>query len=358
MGAHHGGESLIDKARGRIAEYIGAQVEDVVFVDNASHGMNAVLRSLAERLPAEALVLDLSLAYTMVKNTLHYSFGDRVVQVNLTLTSGSGGSFIGDDGIVQAVRKVLETHKGAIKLLSVSHITSLPAIVLPVAELAALAHSHGALIVADGAHALGQITLDVPSLGVDFYVANGHKWLPSPKGSAVLWVARAHQSLVYPTTISQEGQGSTRFVRDFSYQGTDDPTAWLSMVASLDFRSSVPGGEEAVIDYVARLATEGGALLARMWKTELLLPAGRASLRGSMVNVRMPTSNGTAALAMNGELLEKYHTWVPCFAGEPLGLPPSTYWCRVSAFLYNNISDFEMLGDAVLRILARSPDEY
>ena len=122
---------LIDIVRKRVATFIGADADDTVLVDNASHGMNAVLRSLAERLPSGSLVLDLSLAYTMVKNTLSYCevvFGHRVVKTNLTLTVDKQGSrsFIGDDAIVEAVRRQLEAHRGAIKLVSVSHIADVP----------------------------------------------------------------------------------------------------------------------------------------------------------------------------------------------------------------------------------------
>ena len=197
----------------------------------------------------------------------------------------------------------------------------------------------------------------MPSLGVDAYIANGHKWLPSPKGSALLWVAQRQQVRIYPTTISQEGQGVTRFVRDFSYQGTDDPTAWLTMAAALDFRATVPGGEAAVLDYIQSLAAAGGALLAKKWRTETLLPVGRTHMRGALVNVRLPTTNVTAALAVGDALLASYHTWVPCFSGMPLGLPVDSYWCRVSAFLYNSLDDFEMLGEAVLQILGGEAEE-
>ena len=169
--------AAIDHVRFRLAEYIGADVDDVVLIDNASHGMNAVLRSLAERLAHDALVLDLSLAYTMVKNTLSYLetvFGHRVITANLTLAElATPGQLVSDDAIIAAVQHQLVAHSGAIKLVSVSHITSTPAIVLPLARLARLAHQHGALIVADGAHCLGQLPLDVPNLGVDFYVTNG-----------------------------------------------------------------------------------------------------------------------------------------------------------------------------------------
>ena len=155
---------------------------------------------------------------------------------------------------------------------------------------------------------------------------------------------------VFAHVCAQEGVGASRFVRDFSYQGTDDPTAWLSMAAALDFRAALPGGEVALLSHLAAVATAGGALLARMWRTETLLPPRRTPLRGAMVNVRLPTANGTAALAVGDALLEHYGTWVPCFPGTGFGLA-DTYWCRVSTYVYNDLDDFRMLGAAVAQIL-------
>ena len=121
------------------------------------------------------------------------------------------------------------------------------------------------------------------------------------------------------------------------------------MAAALDFRQAVPGGEQAVVGYISKLASEGGALLATMWGTETL-HSSHASL-SCMTNVRLPTANASAAAALGDALLARYHTWVPSFAGEALGLPHASFWVRVSAFIYNDLDDFHMLGEAVVTIL-------
>lgn len=205
----------LDRVRAMVADYVHADADDIAFVENASHGMNAVLRSLCERM-AGTTILHLNLAYPMVKNTLNYCADHFGVEL---LNADVHGDGLTVGGVVNAVRAALESAGGAVKVVVVSHITSTPALVMPVAELADLAHEHGALLAVDGAHALGQIAVDVSTWQVDFWVANGHKWLLAPKGAAVLWTRREHQHLIYPTTINQEGIGASRYQRDFSYQG-------------------------------------------------------------------------------------------------------------------------------------------
>ena len=343
-----------DAVLAKIARYVNARAADVVFVDNASHGVNAVLRSLAERLPRGSKVLELNLAYTMVKNTLGYCaavFGEQVVIANVSYANPLRPT---PSDVTAAVGAALSAHGGAIKLVSISHITSLPALVMPVAQVAALAHAHGALLLVDGAHALGQLgALDVPALGADFWVGNGHKWLYSPKGSAVLWVAPGQQHLIFPTTISQEGQGATRFQRDFSYEGTDDPTAFLAMAAALDFRAALPGGEAGLVSHVTQLAQQGGALLAKLWGTDVLEAAFPPAF---LTNVRLPSTNGTAVGLLQDQLLRQHATFVVCEGNGEAGgatgdAAAASYWMRISAQAYLSLGDFEWLGKVVLDAL-------
>ena len=189
----------MDELRKVFAKYINADPDEIVFVPNASHGVNAILRSLRIKLGEK--ILFLNVAYTMVKNTIKYLHDfndDSLLQVDIKVPGTK-------DSILDAVRTALENNKGSVKIASFSHIVSLPAMILPIKELIQLCHQHGVLVLIDGAHALGQISLDMKAYDADFYVGNGHKWLYSPKGSAVLYVKKDVQPLIEPTTISWEG---------------------------------------------------------------------------------------------------------------------------------------------------------
>lgn len=193
-----------DAVRARMAAYIGASVNDTVFVENASNGVNAVLRSLARAAPPGKLFLYLNTAYYMVKMVMSYVEPDNRLMVNVTQP-------LSNAAVLAAVRAALEANKGNVYAASFSHIVSVPGVILPVKELAALCREYGVFSLIDGAHALGHIPVDVVDIGADAWLGNAHKWFYSPKGAAVLWVAPDKQSLIEPTVISWEGRGATHF---------------------------------------------------------------------------------------------------------------------------------------------------
>ena len=329
--------------RQRLAAYIGSGINDTVMVENASQGVNAVLRSLARSAPAapRGKILLLSTAYYMVKQTAAYlAPGDQTVIVNISLP-------LTDAAVLSAVSAALEAHPGEIYVASFSHIISVPGAILPVKSLTELCHSHGVLVLIDGAHALGQVPVDVRDIGADFWLGNMHKWGYGAKGSALLWVAPAAQPLIEPTTISFEGRGATHFLLAFSYVGTTSYSNYLAMGAALDFRARV-GGEVAIMSYVHTLAVDGGALLALAWGTDVL---HSEALYGAMVDVRVPTTNATLATSLGAALMERFHTFVPVYDIGAVGGAPGVYYARCSAQIFNELDDFQYLADSVLTLI-------
>ena len=333
-----------DDVRARMAAYINAGFNDTVFVENASNGVNAVLRSLARAMPPGKKILLLNTAYYMVKMVLQYLEPEQTLFVNISLPGS-------DANIIATVEAALVANQGNIYAASFSHIVSVPGFILPVAELISISHAHGAMVLIDGAHALGQIPVDVAALNADFWLGNGHKWLYSPKGSAILWVRPDRQSLIEPTTISWEGRGATHFQLAFSYVGTTDNTRVLAMGAALDYRASI-GSEAAIMRYMHDLAVSGGQALAAAWGTEVLFQDDTDRI-GAMVDVRVPTTNATLVSLMGPALMTRFNTFVPVYDLFNVGgSTPNTFYARVSAQVYLEISDFEFLASAVKDIIA------
>ncbi len=313
-------------AAAELAGYLDAETDDVVFVDNATAGVQSVIGSIELKPGDEILINDQT--YNAVKNIARHEAaraGAKVVEVTFPFP-------VEDDGesIVDAFKAGLSPRT---RLALLDHITSATAVVMPVERLIAAAHDAGALVLVDGAHAPGQVNLDLPALGADFYTGNCHKWLSAPKGAAFLWAKRAYQPWIHPPVVSHGlGKG---FVAEFDWTGTRDPSSYLAVPAALAFRQTF--GDSHIKARNRALADEAGRYLAETWKTRL---GSSASLAGCMRMIELPVKTGTAP-----DLRLKL--WQDHRIDVPVNALADGIWVRISAQLYNEMDDYRRLAAAI-----------
>ena len=334
-GAQAGGaeraRNRLREAAEEVAAFFGVRGEDLMFTDNTTTAANAVLRSFDFRPDDEIVLFDHS--YGALRKTAEYVARRAGAHVRIAEIPFPGTT---EAGVLRALEGALTART---RLAILDHITAPSALLLPLAEMAALCRRRGIAVFGDGAHAPGAIPLDIGALGVDWYAGNLHKWGWAPRSSAILWVDRARQEGLHPTTISWGlDQG---VAAEFDWVGTRDPTPYLAAPAALAFMKSL--GVERVQRHNHELAWEAGQLLARRWGTELPAPE---TMVGTMVAVRVPEGAGStfeAASRLRDALLfeEGIEVHLPV-VGDAL-------FVRVSAQIYNEISDVERLAEAVLR---------
>ena len=317
------------EAAGDVAAFIGAQGNDVVFVDNATTGANAVLRSVGLEPGDEILITDH--AYGAVANVAAFVARERqarVRTVTIPYPRFDPARLVNDVNAAIGPRT---------RVAVLDHITAESALVLPIAELAACCRDRGVPVLADGAHVPGMLALDVPALGVDWYVANLHKWAHAPRSCGFLWADPARQAGLHPAVISWGLDKG--FLAEFDWVGTRDPSPFLAAPAGIAFLHML--GFDAARRYNHDLAWRAAGALTRQWGTTL--ERDEASV-GSMVTLRLPASLGTTpqdAARLRDTLLDVDRIEVQVHAGHG-GL-----WARVSAQVYNDWSDIERLGRAV-----------
>lgn len=223
---------LMREARQALATYVGADPLDLVFVTNATVAMNTVAHSM--RLGAGDELLTTDHEYGAVDRmwrmlAARQGFTIRRVEIPVPIPSNSE----------EIVRILADGMTDRTRLLSISHITSPTALHLPIEQVCAEARSRGIRTLVDGAHAIGQITLDVPGIGADFYTSNLHKWLCAPKGSAFLWVRRELQESIDPIVASWGLEPLKEYDSDFiarhEYRGTREIAPSLATAAALRF---------------------------------------------------------------------------------------------------------------------------
>jgi len=316
-----------------VAGFVGARADDVVFVDNATTGANAVLRSFPFAPGDEVLVTDLG--YGGVTRAAQFAARER----GATVTTVAMPHPFTAEGIVAACAAAVTPNT---RLAVIDHIAADSAVVMPLAAIAAALRAQGVAVLADGAHAPGAIALDIPALGVDWYVANLHKWAWTPRSSGILWAAPARQAGLHPAVISwglDEG-----FTHEFDLVGTRDASAHLAAPAALALLEE--WGGDAVRRYNHELAWTGAHHLAARWGTAITIPE---ALVGPMATVTLPEAAGTtgdAAMRMRDALLFDHGVEVHVSAAR------GRVQVRVSAQIYNDMTDIDRLADAVLREIA------
>ena len=225
---------LMRSARESLAAYVGADADDLVYVPNATTGLNIVARSLPLQ-PGDQ-VLSTDHEYGALDRTWRFVCQKRGASyVNRPIPVPVGSR----DQVVETLWAGVTERT---RVLFLSHITSPTALILPIAELVRGARERGIITVIDGAHAPGQIPVDLRALGAGFYAGNCHKWMCAPKGSAFLYASREAQALLEPLVVSwgweSEAPGPSRFVDEHEWQGTRDIAAYLSVPDAIAFLES------------------------------------------------------------------------------------------------------------------------
>lgn len=312
-----------------VARRLGCAASNLVFVDNATTGVNAVLRSFPFVHGDEILVT--SLGYGAVTYTAQYvarENGCTVRTVELPPYDSTPDEYVAlvDAAIRESTRVVI-----------IDHITSQTALVLPVREIIERCHAKGALVLVDAAHSPGAIHVDIESYGADWYTANLHKWGFAPRSCGILWAHPGHHSTLHPTVISWGLDNG--IAAEFDLLGTRDPAPWLTAPFALDLVEEWGGADlrRHNHDLVMEAARMVSGEFGRAHSTD-------ETMVGPMVNVGLPATFGTTkeeAVALQYRLLNTHGIELPLF--------PDAYGLRmrISAQIYNDFSDIERLVAAL-----------
>jgi selenocysteine lyase/cysteine desulfurase len=234
-----------------------------------------------------------------------------------------------------------------IRIALIDHITSVPGVIVPIENIIPMLKARNITVLIDGAHAIGQIPVNITALDPDYYITNCHKWLYSARGAAVLYVNKKYQSTTFPANINAAYRQPSGFQEEFFWTGTMDYSPYLTVPAALEFRKNL-GGEEAVRKYNHELAVEGGNYLASKFATRVLQDEDQI---GNMVDVQLPLKNHDdprlTVKFWTDKLLKKYSLYAPPYKHN------GRWWIRVSAQIYTDMDDFQKAADVFLAICSQ-----
>ncbi|KAI1860894.1 uncharacterized protein JN550_011209 [Neoarthrinium moseri] len=380
---------LLDKSREAVAKLLNAPTETVVFVPNATIGINTVLRNLVWNDDGRDEILYFNTVYGSCGKTIDY-----IVDSNSGLVSAKEITIaypFEDDEAVAKFRHAVDSSRSVGKRPRVclyDTISSLPGVVFPFENITRECRKYGVLSLVDGAQGIGQIKLDLTALDADFFTTNCHKWLHTPRGCAILYVPLRNQALVPSTLPTSHGYVAktgarfnplppttkSPFVSNFEFVGTVDASPFLCAKDAVKWREEVLGGEDRIMAYTEWLAREGGKKAAQIVGTKIMDNKTRTLTKCALVNIAMPihvsssnrsssattTSTGYSSSVsmptgeasvvcqwMSEVLVKDYKTFIPFF------ISAGQVWARLSAQVYLDMRDFEWAGKVLLDLAQR-----
>ncbi len=334
---------LLDAARAKLSEFVGADPQGTVFVRNATTGIATALGSWDLREGDEILLTDHGYeAVRLIAERVAASTGARVRIAEIPVPV---------EGPADVADAVLGAVSDRTRVAVVDHVTSPTAIVFPIERVVAELATRGVDTIVDGAHGPGQVVVDVASIGAAAYTGNAHKWMCAPKGSGFLSLRPDLRDRVRPLVTSHGEQhrrpGRSHLHDRFDWLGTDDLTAYLVIPEALSIlEEMVDGGWDEIRRRNHQLAIEGRAMLDGIGA----IPVAPTQMVGSMAalllgEVTGPEEAERAAESLGRELSETHGVEVAVTwrHGSP------EVYVRLSAHLHTGRADFERLVDAVQR---------
>jgi isopenicillin-N epimerase len=313
----------------RLAAFMGTTGDKVAFVANPTEAVNTVLKAFPLKADDEILVLDC--VYNAVRLSVEEkcrATGARMVMAMLPIPMTSN----------DVVGRIVDAATPRTRLAIIDHIASAPALVFPVAEITRALQARGVKVMVDGAHALGQLDLNLDGIGADWFTATAHKWFYAPKGSAFLHARNPGDLQLRPLSVSH--YYNDPFPLCFDYVGTRDVTAFLTLSPAQDFIEQYGAAE--IRTWLTSLSRAGIEPLSRIGATPIAPDSMFAAMRAYHLPQRRPVVPDDAQQLING-FWDKHRIQVAASAYQDKLL------LRLSAQVYVDLEDFGHLTDVLDR---------
>lgn len=320
---------LLENSINKLAKFVNSKPENLFFVDNATTGINTILKSLLDFYTDSVEIVFFDSIYPAIRSTLlHYEKTKKIILNEIHLTYPTTKSDIIDNFTSKISR--------CTKIAIFDHISSPTAIVFPVEDLIEICSSMNITTIVDGAHSVGQLDLDFSKIEYDFYVSNCHKWLFAPKGSAFLWINDLYIDLIHPLTISLFYEQGLK--KEFYWQGTKDITNWLTVADCIDFFEDL--GKNRILQHNKNLNQEAKIIISEHFG----LDKCPDDLNMAMTTFYFDEYNkfwGLTGNDIRNKFFNKFKIEIPFFIYN------NKIYYRISSQIYNSIEDYYKLIEAI-----------
>ena len=332
---------LLTNVRKVVANFVQVTPEEITLVTNATTGVNTILKAL--RFSADDELLVTNHEYNACKNALNAVAelsGAKIIVAEIPFPIASKD---------QVIHNLLKHVTPRTKFVLIDHVVSQTSLIFPIKEIVEELTQRGIEVLVDGAHAPGMLPLQLKELGTCYYTGNFHKWTCSPKGAAFLYVPLELQHKIRPLVISHGANAilsdRSRFLMEFDWTGTQDPSALLCIPESITFMSEVTkGGIAEVMQANHDLAMQAQKVLCDVLSVASTAPE---TMLGSMATINLPKKLAAINhVTLHDLLYDSYG--IEALPMQSVNTQETTL--RISAHLHNSIEQYQYLAEALLKI--------
>ena len=325
----------------RVAEFLGANLEEIVLTTNTTEGMCFTANGLDLGEGDEVLTtLHEHSAGLVCWKLLRERRNVTVTQVELPTPAEN------KDEIIAAFEDAITPQT---KVMSFCHINYTTGLRMPVKELCQLAQDHDIISVVDGAHAIGMINLDFHDLGCDFYACSPHKWLNAPPGTGVLYMREDVQDLLWPTVT--EASASRNGPDVFQIRGQQCTPAFACLNDVMDFQNAI--GKDKIEDRILALSTYlKGEIIENWGETSLFSPTDDELSSGLVSFNPFDDPFDKEKIRITGMLKDEYDIVIRTVTFKDKHSDVQNKRAlRVSTHIFNNYSEIDKLISAIKTII-------
>lgn len=322
--------NLIEESQNKLSKILNCSSDNLVFVDNATCGVNTVLNSLLKYYAGSVEIAYFNSIYPAVRNQLNYYQKHNGIKLNEI--------YIDYPATKQDIIDEFECSLNkCTNIAIIDHISSSTATVFPVEDLVEICSGRGITTIIDGAHSVGQIELDFSKIEYDFYLSNCHKWLFAPRGCCFLWINDLYKDLIHPLTISLFYELGIK--KEFFWMGTKDLSSFITVNDSIDFVNNI--GLRNILDHNKRLNDQASELFSNINMGRVADKSMTAAMTTHYYcdNAKLINMTGND---IRNIFYHKYKIEVPFFVFD------EKVWFRTSSQIFNKIEEYEHLRDCLV----------
>jgi selenocysteine lyase/cysteine desulfurase len=322
-------EGAIESSRLALATFLEVPTEELALTRNTTESLNTLISGYPWRKGDEVVIGNQdygSMVAAFKQAEKRFGIVIKVADVPLT-------PFLPDE-VVKAYSSLFSANT---RMVHLTHLINLTGQVIPVAQIASLAHEKGIEVAVDAAHSVAHLDFKLPDLQADYVGASLHKWLCNPIGVGFLWMKKSHIQKIWPL------MGDTDYpdadMRKFEHQGTRPIHSLMTLPTAIALHHNIGSNLKMQrLKYLMRSCCER---IADHPGIAINTPWNREDANSAIVNVAI---KGFTPQQLADRLLKEFSIFTVAIDH------PAVKGVRITPHVFTSVQDVVTLADALIQL--------